>query len=54
MPSVGRRTPGEQFQRLGFDGKISDISSVSSVGSDLAATVTWRSISEGMSADAID
>jgi hypothetical protein len=44
-----------QFQCLDLDGKISDISSVSSVGSgDLAATVPWRSISDGMPADAVD
>jgi hypothetical protein len=44
----------QTLQRLDLDVKISDISSVSSVGSNLAATVPWRSISEGMSADAVD
>jgi hypothetical protein len=54
LSSVTRRYIRGQFQRLGLDGKISDISSVSSVGSDLAAAVPWRSISDGMPADAVD
>jgi hypothetical protein len=44
-----------QSQCLDLAGKISDISSVSSVGSgDLAATIPWRAISDGMPADAAD